>query len=221
MLDVFSKLGGLSKSAKRRERSKKNELNKQEQFEKPGGTEVKTENIIAWVASLHLHPLNKGGPIKGGPMTNEKTITLVENQGIVGDHRHFGRLTSKDDPSPRQVSIIDRSQLRDHAMMASDPDCLGPGRVRSNIETITNFEKNGSINEKDEILTYIEYIGRQLQIGKTAIVEVTLARKPCWQMDIISQGLKRLMSGDRQGILCKVITSGDVQIGDPIVLLPE
>lgn len=179
----------------------------------------KDKKEFAYVASLHLHPQNKGGPIKGGPMISMSEIELIEGKGIRGNDRYFDRKTVKGEPSPRQISLIDRSVIKYHAQSVDNIDCLPPGAIRSNIETIlvnVNSEE-GEIKEDP----YLSLLHKQLQIGSSAIIELTLARKPCWEMDVLFQGLQQSMKGDMQGVLAKVIKSGTIKIGDPILILGE
>jgi len=174
-------------------------------------------HCIAHVASLHLHPKNKGGPLKGGSMISITEMELVAGKGIRGNDRYFDRKTSKGGPSPRQVSLIDRSIIKYHEKQVDNVGCLSPGTIRSNIETIKSNkdDKNAETAE----CPYISLLNKQLQIGNTAVIELTLARSPCWEMDVISKGLQKSMKGEMQGVLAKVIKSGMIKIGDPIYIV--
>lgn len=46
-------------------------------------------------------------------------------------------------------------------------------------------------------------------------------REPCWQMDKIAEGLKRMMANDLQGVMGSIVKSGQVLPDDEIILLPE
>src|ERR1019366_6790345 len=85
---------------------------------------------LGHVASLHLHPAESGRPLQ--PV---ETIEIVEGKGIADDARYFGRL-SRDtgQPSRRQVTLIEREQIAEHAAGLGLP-AIAPGAVRSNIET--------------------------------------------------------------------------------------
>src|SRR5579872_1984425 len=61
----------------------------------------------AVIASLHLHSARSGGSMRSVPY-----MDLVQDKGIQGNGRHFGRLTRHGQPSPRQVSLIERSLLK-------------------------------------------------------------------------------------------------------------
>lgn len=45
-------------------------------------------------------------------MTSVIEMELVEGKGISGNDRYFDRKTAKGGPSPRQVSLIDRSIIK-------------------------------------------------------------------------------------------------------------
>jgi len=71
--------------------------------------------------------------------------------------------------------------------------------------------------------------GARLQLGKTAVVEVTGLRNPCAQLDRFQPGLLAAVLGRdeagnlvrKAGIMGVVICAGDVHPGDGIrVLLP-
>ena len=98
------------------------------------------------VASLHLHPAEPGMPLKA-----VESVRLLEAKGIEGDLRYFGRLSrDTDKPSRRQVSLIEREQIAQHAA-ALGLQAIAPGAVRSNIETVG--------------LDLVSLIGREIEIG--------------------------------------------------------
>ena len=72
--------------------------------------------------------------------------------------------------------------------------------------------------------------GARLQLGDTALVEVTGLRNPCVQLDRFQPGLmqavlERGRSGDlirKSGVMAVVLEGGDLRPGDPIrVALPD
>jgi MOSC domain-containing protein YiiM len=148
------------------------------------------------VASLHLHPAEPGAPLQ--PI---ETIELVAGQGIQGDTRYFGRL-SRDtgEPSRRQVTLIEREQIAEHAVALHLPS-ISPGAVRSNIETTG--------------INLISLLGREVEIGG-AVLRLYAPRDPCAKMDAICQGLRALMLNSRQGVLAEVVRSGTIRVGDAI-----
>jgi MOSC domain-containing protein YiiM len=152
---------------------------------------------LGQVVSLHLHPAEPGQPLQA-----VEAIEVVEAKGISGDARYFGRL-SRDtgQPSRRQVTLIEREQVAEHATALGLP-AIAPGSVRSNIET-------AGIN-------LIALLGSEVEIGE-AVMRFYAPRDPCAKMDAICQGLRVRMMDRRQGVLAEVIRSGKVRVGDRIV----
>ncbi len=153
------------------------------------------------VASLHLHPVEPGTPLQ-----SVSTVELVEGKGIVGDNRYFGKL-SRDaaQPSRRQVSLIEREQLAEHAM-ALNMKSISPGLARSNIETTG--------------IDLVALLGQEVQIGDVVLF-LYAPRDPCAKMDAICQGLRERMMNRRQGVLAEVRRSGTIRVGDPVQINPK
>ena len=148
------------------------------------------------VASLHLHPVDPGAPLH--PV---ESIELVEAKGIIDDSRYFGRVQRlTGSPTHRQVSLIEREQLAEHAA-ALGLDAIPPGAARSNVET-TN-------------INLVSLVGREVEIGE-AVLFLHSPRDPCEKMDAVCQGLRTRMMNQRQGVLAQVVRSGKVRVGDAI-----
>lgn len=151
---------------------------------------------IGIVASLHLHP---GKP--GEPFCAVAAFDVLADQGIVGNFRYFGRVSrSSGRPSRRQVSLIEREQIAEHAA-ALGLESIAPGEVRSNIEA--------------EGIDLVPLVGRRVRIGE-AILHLYEPRDPCDKMESVAPGLKRLMSEGKQGVMAEVIQSGRIRVGDTI-----
>src|SRR5438477_3939129 len=151
------------------------------------------------VASLHLHSREPEAP-----MLAVGQITLVEGKGIVEDVRYFDRKNREGKPRKRQVTLIEREQISEHAAVLGVPG-IAPGKVRSNIET--------------DGISLTDCIGKQLEIGE-AVLLIYEPRTPCAQMDAVAPGLRELMKNNRQGVLAQVIRSGMVRVGDMIHVFP-
>jgi len=147
------------------------------------------------VASLHLHP-----PEPGAPLHSTDAIELIAGKGIVGDTRYFGRPGRPDKPHRRQVTLIGREEIAEHAA-ALGLQTIPPGAVRANIETLG--------------IDLLALLGRNVAVG-TAIFRFYEPRTPCAKMDAICLGLRDLMKDQRQGVLAEVIQPGLVRVGDPI-----
>ena len=152
------------------------------------------------VASLHLHPAKPGAPLQALTV-----IEVVAAKGIRDNPRYFGRVSqSTGAPSRRQVSLIEREQIAEHAATLGLEN-IPSGAVRSNIET--------------EGVNLQSLVGHEVAIG-TAMLRIYQPRDPCHKMDLICQGLRELMEDNRQGVLAEVVRSGTIQVGDLIRLRP-
>ena len=155
-----------------------------------------SSNGTGRVASLHLHP-EKGGE----PMRAVEQFEVVEQKGIRGNPRKFGAISRRtDQPSKRQVTLIEREQIGEHAA-ALGLETISPGAVRSNIET--------------DGIDLVALVGRNVRIGD-ALLYLYEPRTPCEKMDRICEGLRALMENSKQGVLAQVIRSGTIRVGDVI-----
>ena len=145
------------------------------------------------VASVHLHPV-----ISGAPFLPANELTLVAEKGIKGNGE--GRMY--DNGSRRQVSLIGREQLSEHAK-ALACSIFSPGAARSNIET--------------EGINLIEWIGCNARIGEAELY-LYAPRTPCRKMDAIVNGLRDQMADGNQGVMAEVTRSGTILVGDAITL---
>jgi MOSC domain-containing protein YiiM len=147
---------------------------------------------------LHLHPAQPGAPLQSA-----ETIEVVQDKGIAGNPRYFARV-SRDTgkPSRRQVSLIEREQIAEHAV-ALGLEKIPPGAVRANIET--------------DGINLVALVGNEIEIGE-AILFLYAPRDPCAKMDAICQGLRELMLKNRQGVMAQVVKSGKIKVGDSIVV---
>jgi len=158
------------------------------EFQKRGGV----------VASLHLHPLRSGEP-----MRRVDQFTAVKGKGIQENGRYFGRVNRAGKPSRRQITLIEREQINTHADSLGLPE-IAPGDVRANVET--------------EGASLIGFLGKQVRIG-TAVIRIYEARTPCSKMDAIAPGLRELMENSQQGVLAEIVESGVIRVGDAISIL--
>jgi MOSC domain-containing protein YiiM len=129
-------------------------------------------------------------------------LELVEQKGIAEDRRYFGRV-SRGRPSKRQVTVIEREQISEHAATLG-VQSFAPGAVRSNIEI--------------EGLALVPWIGRSVRVG-SAVLEFVEPRIPCHKMDALAPGLRALMENGGQGVIARVAVSGIVRVGDEISVI--
>ena len=150
--------------------------------------------VLGRVASLHLHP-----EIAGQRMTDAAEIEVVAGKGILNEPRYFDRKNRSGQPSRRNVTVIEREILMQHAeALKSD---ITPGLVKSNVETTG--------------VDLISLIGKKVQIGD-AVLNFYEPRLPCDQMDRIIPGMRLLMCDKRQGVVAEIFKSGRIKIGDEL-----
>ena len=142
-------------------------------------------------------------------------IRLVKGLGVEGDAhmgvkvKHRSRVArNPNQPNLRQVHLI-------HAELLAELNQRGfnvlPGTIGENILT-------------QDIQLLDLPTGTRLRIGKSATIEVTGLRNPCWQLDDFQSGLlKAVLDRDengnmirKSGIMGIVLESGEVRPGDEI-----
>ena len=90
-----------------------------------------SQELVGRVVSLHLHPAKPGMPLNPVDF-----VDVVAGKGIDGEPRYFGRISqATGQPSRRQVSLIEREQIVEHAASLG-LEIIPPGAVRANIETL-------------------------------------------------------------------------------------
>jgi MOSC domain-containing protein YiiM len=153
--------------------------------------------------------------------TNQECIQLLEGLGVAFDaHRgvtvqHRSRVArDPTQPNLRQVHLI-HAELHDELLATGF--AIAAGQMGENITT-----------RGIDLLALPT--GTHLHLGRSAIVEVTGLRNPCWQLDGIQPGLMAaVLTRDDQGRLVRkagvmgiVIAAGEVRPGDGIrVVLPS
>jgi len=148
------------------------------------------------VASLHVH-----ASTPGQALCAVENFNLVAGKGVLEDSRYFGRINSDTGkPNPRQVTLIEREQMAEHAATLGLPG-LPAGAVRANIETTR--------------INLPSLVGWEVEIGET-LLRIYAPRTPCAKMDAVCSGLRQLMLNHRQGVLAEVVRSGVIRVGDPV-----
>lgn len=119
-----------------------------------------------------------------------QSAEVVEGLGLRGDRHAMA-------DSTRQILLIEEEILE--ALK------LNAGQVKENITT--------------RGLKLMSLVGGQrLQVGGTAVLEITKPCTPCGRMDEIRSGLQSELAG-RRGILAKALRGGQIKVGDPIKVL--
>jgi MOSC domain-containing protein YiiM len=162
--------------------------------------------IVMAVSSSPAHSFSK---------SNQESIKLLAGLGVEGD-AHLGEKVqhrsrvAKDpnQPNLRQVHLI-HAELHDE--LCERGFGVSAGQMGENITT-----------------RGIDLLGlptnTRLHMGKTAIVQVTGLRNPCYQLDDFQKGLmKAVLDKDEQGNLIRkagvmgiVLTDGEVYVNDDI-----
>lgn len=146
---------------------------------------------------------------------NEPAIRLVDGLGVDGDAhsgetvKHRSRVArDPTQPNLRQVHLI-HAELHDE--LRERGFTISPGEMGENVTT-RGLDLLGVPT------------GTRLQLGASAVVEVTGLRNPCAQLDGIAPGLMaatldRDAAGNlirKAGVMAVVLTGGEVRPGDAI-----
>lgn len=123
------------------------------------------------------------------PMRAVDEIEAVVNRGLRG-------CAHAQPGGLRQVLLMDIETL--------DALSLRPGEIKENVVT-RGLDVRGL------------RAGMRLRIGG-ALLEVTVPCHPCMRMETVRAGLKNELRG-RRGMLCRVVESGLLHVGDTIALL--
>ena len=148
---------------------------------------------------------------------NQVSVRLLAGLGVEGD-AHMGATVkhrweaaqTPNKPNLRQVHLI-HAELFEELRAAGF--AISPGQMGENITT-RGVDLLGLPT------------GTRLQLGKTAVVELTGLRDPCSQLDGLQPGLKAAVldyAADgkpigKAGVMSIVLVSGEVKAGDPIVV---
>jgi MOSC domain-containing protein YiiM len=148
---------------------------------------------------------------------NQPSIRLLTGLGVDGDAhagvtvKHRSRVArDPSQPNLRQVHLL-HAELHDE--LAASGFAVSPGQMGENVTT-----------RGLDLLALPT--GTRLQLGATAIVEVTGLRNPCAQLDGIHPGLMAAtLDRDehgklirKAGVMAIVLADGDIHPGDPIVV---
>lgn len=129
-------------------------------------------------------------------------VAVNRTEGVHGDFRGAAR---PDKPPRRQISLIEAESWA--AAMAE----LG----REGENAIPWFERRANL--LIEGLRLPRTLGVVIAIGATLRIETTRECDPCSRMEEIAPGLKAVLTSDwRGGVLGRVITDGEIAVGDEI-----
>jgi len=126
------------------------------------------------------------------PMEELRHATIAVDRGVEGDARGVVK--------DRNVTLIFREDW--------DAACRDHGKALPWITRRANLFVEG--------LSGFKRVGAQIKIGRV-LLEITEENPPCSLMDMQSRGLRAALEPDwRAGVACKVLTPGDISIGDRV-----
>ena len=132
-------------------------------------------------------------PVRSQAVVIQDSLEISPLEGVFGDHGKSSR---------RQVSLLDEAAWR-AACAELDVELEWTTR-RSNV-LVSNLDLQA-------------LVGRKIQLG-SAVVEVIGEVVPCHVMDAAKQGLKAVLKPQwRGGVYGRVIESGQVHVGDKIII---
>lgn len=150
---------------------------------------------MAHVVSLVYRPMKTTRPQDHYLREPVERATLVEFQGIEGDQ--------KGGTGKRQLNIMVAEQL---AELRAEGFNVAPGEMGEQV-VVSGIDPAALLA-----------VGSRWRIG-AAVVEVTIPRTGCDRFERIQGKAKESVQG-RLGVLAKVVTGGEVAVGDPVELLP-
>jgi hypothetical protein len=129
-------------------------------------------------------------------------VEAVEGLGLRQDRRYY-RPADPDRERKRQVSLIDEGTIR---------------RLERRFGPIDrSLIKAQIVLEGDVFLPGM--LEAALIFDGGAELTITLARRPCFAMDLIKPGLREAMEADQQGALARVTRTGIIAVGDAVRIL--
>lgn len=130
------------------------------------------------------------------PLEQLAAVRVTPEHGVDGDAR--GR------PGRRQVTVLAREGWE--AALAEAGAALPWTARRANLYVAG--------------LDLAAAVGAELRVGAALRLQVTGETDPCARMDAVWPGLQAALApAFRGGVTCRVIASGDVAVGDPVVLV--
>lgn len=141
-------------------------------------------------------------PRPRGPVEKLRSVSVTKTEGVHGNFR--GAVMPGKLPR-RQVSLIEAESW---AAALADLD-LHPEEML-----------DWSVRRADLLVQGLRLpreVGAVIAVGESLRIEVTLECDPCSRMDEIHPGLRTALVPDwRGGVLGKVLTDGDIAVGDEI-----
>jgi MOSC domain-containing protein YiiM len=151
---------------------------------------------VGEVAAIYVAPKS------GADMTPTDAVNAVAGRGFEGD-RYFEKLGKYSDiPEPgRQVTLVEIEAIE--AVQREHGIAITPGDARRNVVT-----RGVSLND---------LVGKEFRVGDATLVGVELC-EPCAHL-VSLIGDKKVLRAlvHRGGIRADIVSSGPIQVGDPVV----
>jgi MOSC domain-containing protein YiiM len=137
-------------------------------------------------------------------MRSVDRVRAIPGKGLEGDRYFSARGTYSDRPGPgREVTFIESEAIE---AMARDNDItLPPGASRRNVMT-----RGAPLNH---------LVGQEFEVGRVRLVGIKLC-EPCSHLESLTK--KGIIAGlvHRGGLRAKILTEGEIRVGDSIVPRP-
>jgi MOSC domain-containing protein YiiM len=137
-------------------------------------------------------------------MRSVDRVRAIPGKGLEGDRYFNARGTYSDRPGPgREVTFIESEAIE---AMARDNDiAIPPGASRRNVTT-----RGAPLNH---------LVGHEFDVGRVRLVGIKLC-EPCSHLESLTK--KGVIAGlvHRGGLRAKILTEGEIRVGDPIVPRP-
>jgi MOSC domain-containing protein YiiM len=149
---------------------------------------------VAQVVSIVYRPSNSGRPQDRYAREPLERAQLIEFQGVAGD--------AKGGSGDRQLNIMLAESLAELAAegFQTAPGAMGEQIVLSGLDPAALAP------------------GTRLKLG-SAVIEIGIPRTGCARFEMI-QGKPRQSAKGRLGAMARVISSGEVAVGDAVEVLP-
>lgn len=133
-------------------------------------------------------------PKEGGPAESRPSARVAAGRGLVGDRPRAAH---------RAVTLVSLEQWRE--TLGELGAELPPEARRANV-TVSGVDLPSSI-------------GQRLRLG-SVVLEIVGETVPCSNMDHAYQGLRRALTpGLRGGVHGRVVSEGEIRVGDPVEIL--
>lgn len=138
-----------------------------------------------------------------GPIETLDRVAVTVGEGVHGCIR--GALASTKKTRKRQVSLIEAESwaaaLDDLALAAEDRPAWHARRANLLVEGLRLPRESGKV----------------IAIGAALRIEITVETEPCERMDALLPGLKAALMPDWRGGVCgRVLTDGEIAVGDEV-----